>query len=340
MSAGIRHGNYTLALSCLIGCNAAPDGTNPCPTEPLPKGAPSCAGPTALCGIDANDSCCSSPVVTGGRYARSFDVAHDDYSQTATFPAVVSTFRLDKYETTVGRFRQFVHAGMGTQRNAPLAGGGAHEKIPGSGWDPQWDSHLLADSDSLVAALTCDPALATWTYEPRSNDDRPINCVTWFEAMAFCTWDQGYLPTEAEWNYAATGGDQQRAYPWSRPAGSLLLDADHASYWDQNTEACVISGEQDCSIADILLVGTKPAGDARWGQSDLAGNVFEWTLDWGAPYGDTCTDCANLSPGAHRELRGGSFASDTFDLRSGRRLALDPAVRIPMLGFRCARPVE
>jgi formylglycine-generating enzyme required for sulfatase activity len=278
-----------------------------------------------------NASCCESPIVPGGTFDRSYDVASDGRYPDMTHPATVSAFRLDKYEVTVGRFRAFVDAGMGTQTSPPAAGAGAHEKIAGSGWDESWNASLATNTAALVTAVKCDSTYQTWTDTPAANEHRPMNCITWYEAMAFCAWDGGYLATEAEWNYAATGGDQQRAYPWSSPASSLTLDGSYASY------NCVGDGTTSCAVTDLVAVGTKPLGDGRWGQSDLAGNVWEWTLDWYATYASACTDCANLTPASNRVIRGGSFGDNAPVLRAGNRDNVPPARRSADFGVRCAR---
>jgi formylglycine-generating enzyme required for sulfatase activity len=287
------------------------------------------------CGISARDGCCSSPEIPGEAFYRSYDKAGDGNLGDLSFPATVSGFRLDKYEVTVGRFRAFVAAGMGTQVTPPIPGSGAHQNIPGSGWQSNWNASLLANAAALVTALGgfgC-----TWTDLPGANENRPVLCVTWYEAMAFCAWDGGYLPTEAEWNYAATGGVQQRAYPWSMPAGSLNIDNQHASYAASGD--CVGDGMPGCTIADIFMVGTKPQGDGRWGQSELAGNVNEWNLDSFGTYEIPCTDCANLSETAMKVIRGGGYTSDAIYLRAGTRLNGNPMQRFNGVGFRCARSV-
>jgi formylglycine-generating enzyme required for sulfatase activity len=275
-------------------------------------------------------------VVTGGTYYRSYDKAADGSSGNTSYPATVSDFRLDKYEVTVGRFRAFVNAGMGTQASAPVPGSGAHANIAGSGWNASWNTSLVATTAALVAAVKCDSVVQPWTDTPAGNEDRPMNCIDWYEAMAFCAWDGGYLAAEAEWNYAATGGDQQRAYPWSTPAGSLTtLDNAHASYYDGTT--CMGDGTAGCTVTDLVAVGTKPLGDGRWGQSDLAGNVFEWTLDWNGAYVNPCTSCAGVSTGSYRVLRGGGFNNVATSLRAGYRYNLTPSSRYDYIGVRCAR---
>lgn len=311
------------------------DGADSDAAAPLPQFL-SCVGLAATCGAGGNDSCCNSPEVPSGSYDRSYDLAGDSNSGNANFPATISEFRLDRYEVTVGRFRAFVNAGMGTQASPPVTGVGSHASIDGSGWDVSWNAKLATDTPALVAAIKCDSTYQTWTDVPAANEHRPMNCITWYEAMAFCAWDGGYLATEAEWNYAATGGDQQRAYPWSNPAGSLTpLDGSHASYFDGTN--CIGDGVAGCGVTDLVAVGTKPLGDSRWGQSDLAGNVFEWTLDWYATYTSACTNCADLTATPYRVIRGGSFVSIVTSMRAGYRGNAGPSDRDYNVGVRCAR---
>lgn len=315
---------------------------------PLPPPGASCAGLPEACGSKGDDSCCNSPSVPGGTYFRSYDLAADRIAGDTSYPATVSSFRLDKYEVTVGRFRAFVEAGIGTQTKHPAAGVGTHPAIPDSGWQSSWDKSLVGNKAALIAALKCDslPLIQTWTDTPGPNENRPMNCVTWYEAMAFCAWDGGYLPTEAEWNYAAAGGDEQRAYPWSAPAASLTVDGSQMSYAPidptRGDRSCIGDGAPGCAVTDLVPVGTKPAGDGRWGQSDLGGNVAEWTLDsFAIPYAITpCNDCVDLSDTSLRIARGGGFDAGENYARVGwllARFADGSTSRYSDLGFRCAR---
>ena len=325
-----------------LGCNDHAEGSavigDPALNPPPPKQAApvqgaSCMGLPTTCG--GADNCCNSPLVTGGTFDRGYDLAGDQQSGTASFPATVSDFRLDKYEVTVGRFRKFVESGMGTRAMPPADGSGQHANISASGWSAAWNVNLTADKTALIAALQCDATTYnTWTDTPGANDNRPINCVNWFEAMAFCIWDGGYLPTEAEWKYAAAGGNQQRAYPWSVPAGNLALDAAHAVFDDGSN--CGLAAQPACP--GVVDVGTKPLGDGRFGQSDLAGNAWEPTLDaYVYQYPMPCKDCANLKAEDFHVSSGGSARDLAIHLRTTRRTLFGPRERARNAGIRCAR---
>ena len=110
-------------------------------------------------------------------------------------------------------------------------------------------------------------------------ENRPIDCVTWYQAFGLHLGWEDFSQSEAEWNYAAAGGDEQRVYPWSVPASNGAISEVNASYWLNPTQQCYGDGLNGCSLADLILVGSKPAGIGRWGHSDLGGNVWEWARD-------------------------------------------------------------
>jgi formylglycine-generating enzyme len=290
---------------------------------------PSCQGLAASCGASANDGCCKSPTVAGTAPGAPF------YRGTDTsYPATISTFALDKYEVTVGRFRKFVAAYAGP----PAAGAGAHPLISNSGWQTAWNSSIAADSVALTTAVQCNASTQTW-FADGSTDRLPMNCVSWFEAFAFCAWDGGRLPTETEWEYAAAGGSTN---DWTYPWGSM------PPVWDQpSTQAnfeCWGGGDQQaCTFSDILPVGSKPAGAGIYGQLDLAGSMWEWSLDWWNVFTVSCANCANLTPAlpapdSERMKRGGAWNYDSSYLTATyRNYAGTPAYHNSETGFRCAR---
>lgn len=269
---------------------------------------PSCAGLPDNCGPYGDETCCAVTGVQGGSYYRSNDSA---------YPATVNNFTLDRFEITVGRFRKFVDE---YPENMPVAGSGMHPAISGSGWNPSWNSYLPISRGELILQLKCGAPYETWTDSVGGHENRPINCITWYEAFAFCIFDGGRLPTEAEWNYAAAGGNEQREYPWSQPSISYA----HAVY-------------DGLPIADV---GSRaPTGNGKWAQADLAGNVMEWVLDmYASPYvSSSCNNCANFS-GSSRVLRGGSWLnSNTSDLSTWKRIGVFPFDRYDNVGARCAR---
>jgi sulfatase modifying factor 1 len=324
---------------------------------------PNCApgGPGLTdCG-SAKESCCTSLAVDGGTFYRTYDlsplgggdgwVAPDGGATGLADPATVSPFRLDKYDVTVARFRQFVNAWNGGAGWMPPGGSGKHTHLnggagllnasmPGNGLQPVFEAGWASDSSSIAptnANLVCDPDYATWTAEAGSNERRPINCVSWLEAYAFCIWDGGFLPSEAEWEYAAAGGNQQRTYPWgSTDPGTANQVAIYGCFYPSGPPGFMCTG-----VSDIAPVGTVTAGAGLFGHLDLAGEVYQWTLDWYADYGPRCTDCANLTAGFARTVRGGDFLEDDSTLLPPFRNFLfrmaPNSDRDFGVGIRCAR---
>ena len=287
--------------------------------EPLPSEPPSCQALKVPCG-KAQTSCCESTEVPADTFVR-----YDGNS------ASITNFRLDKFEVTVGRFRAFVDQ---YPNDLPVlhSGKNPHDRQD-TGWDPTWNQQLLPSAAELRKALVCSLPVASWSDEPADNENRPINCVTWYEAEAFCIWDGGRLPSDLEWEYAVRGGNRERRVPWSDTAANSAFGFANCG-----------NNSVTPSITQIWPVGSSPAGDGRWGQSDLAGNLWEYTVDFSGPALD-CANCARHVPAtpataAGQDLshvsRGGSYGFDLGDGLWLRDLYYPTGPRDPHLGFRCA----
>ena len=162
------------------------------------------------------------------------------------------------------------------------------------------------------------------TYQAAGKEDHPINCVDWPQARAYCQWLGGDLPTEARWEYAARGSDG-RAYPWGNE-------------WSSDAPTCMLAQYSGCG-GDTVPVGSKPTGVSPFGLHDMAGNVWEWVLDWYGSYTSAAQeDPTGPGSGSDRVMRGGGWSSNTNFVRSANRDISNPADGDGSDGFRCASP--
>ena len=156
----------------------------------------------------------------------------------------------------------------------------------------------------------------------------PINCVDWDQANQFAAFKGARLPSEAEFEYAATSGGKSGKYPWGDE--------------DPTCDRAVMSGENGfgCGANGTMPVCSKPAGNTASGLCDMTGNVWEWMQDAyrdsyaGAPADGRAFEAA----GSNRSLRGGSFSSsEPGRLRASSRGFEGPGFRFDSIGFRLAR---
>jgi formylglycine-generating enzyme required for sulfatase activity len=272
------------------------------------------AGPLANCGDQQDADCCASLPVEGGTFS------YDGGSTT------VSSFSLDEFDVTVGRYQSFLDDYRSDMIPA-CAGKNPNNKLD-PGWNPAWNSEMVPLSQ-LVAPVGDFVTLTAGTAT------KPINDITWYIAEAFCIWDGGRLPTYAEWLYAAYGGPIPQPYPWGStfPTPPAKLAIYGCFFPDPTSSLCFDAAD------NIAPVGSAPLGRGRWGQLDLVGNMGQWLQDWRATTSGTCSDCAVLGgTGApQRVFVGGDWQHDVSALRLPSTQIADPEVGDTHVGFRCAR---
>lgn len=229
-------------------------------------------------------------ISTGKFEMGSQDGAHDEQPVHTVH---LNGFYIDRYEVTVGQYRQFVNA-------------------TGAAF-PDWEE---------VARYA-------------ETDRHPMVNVSWYDAMAYAKWAGKTLPTEAQWEYAARGGLEGKAYPW----GDETLDATKANY-------------EDSGIRKTVQVGSYPANG--YGLHDMVGNVWEWCID------EYLADFYGMSPSRNpvagppisilddsfrkvvtrRVVRGGGWDAAARRLRVAYRDGNGPRGKVDSVGFRCVRPLN
>ncbi|MEO5762760.1 MAG: formylglycine-generating enzyme family protein [Vicinamibacteria bacterium] len=232
---------------------------------------------------------------------------------------IVKPFSIDATEVTVARFGRFV-AATKYRTEAEKWGWSGVFSLKEQRWMP-------------VNGATWRNALGPSSAPSKAND--PVTHVSWNDAKAFCAYEKGRLPTEAEWEFAARGGKNGETFPWGedlRPGGKP------AANWWQGEFPTRLTKED--GFAGVAPVGSfKPNG---YGLYDMVGNVWEWNSDWfdfnyyGKSPADNPTGPAQ---GKDRVMRGGSWmCSENFcrNFRNAARSFSAPDSGLDNLGFRCA----
>ena len=231
-------------------------------------------------------------------------------SEKPLHKVTISSFYMDTYEVTNAQYDRFLEA-INSSGDRTMD----HE------FQPQDQNHERQYVNEHLTIST-----------------HPVVGINWFDAYAYCKWAEKRLPTEAEWEYAARGGDGvYRTYPWGNEKPN------HEGIWRANYYP------GDKSNLDGWLYtsppGTFPDGVSPFGIQDMTGNVEEWVQDWmDFDYylkTEGATDPQGPGHGRMRVIKGGSYGTpDNHMIRIAMRLYGSPGIKSELQGIRCAQSIN
>lgn len=276
--------------------------------------------------------------VPGGTFLMGTDYAEafPDDGEGPVREIALAPFRMDRFPVTNELFSRFV---IETNYSTDA------EQF---GWSFVFWSHLpSARVHELVADTVADAPWwcmvrgAKWSSPEgpgshiKSRAHHPVVHVSWRDAQAYCTWSGQRLPTEAEWEYAARGGLEQKLYPWGdklRPNGQHFCNIWQGEFPKYDTAEDGYSGT--CPVDAFPANG--------YGLYSLSGNTWEWCADWfSKDFHPTGPRVGPLGPseGEAKVMKGGSFLchkSYCNRYRVAARTSSTPDSSTSHIGFRCA----
>jgi len=289
-----------------------------------------------------------APSVDGGVYVPpgTFTFLFSNESETPSTTASFSHgFFMDVTEVTVAEFTAWVNGGRVLPKDGQtLDPGGPYQNQ--MYWQAAWNNTAAAN-DFTPTAGTCTtaddlfslggPITALGPTFGSTPTTLPINCVNWYQAVAYCASMGKRLPTQAEWQYEAVGRTAGFTYPWGD--APTPTDCSLAIWLGDGG----LTGNNGCGFP--LPVGSAPKGKSIDGALDIEGSLEEWIWDassfqdntpWPVDYAGTPEDAG--SPDG-RDIRGGSWISPLSSLQP-----IIPANEVETtfntnLGFRCVKTV-
>ena len=176
-------------------------------------------------------------------------------------------------------------------------------------------------------------------YKDSDYANYPVIHVNYVDALSYCRWTKGQLPTEAEWEKAGRGDQDDRLFPW----GWEPATESHANFCDRNCSESMRDSDKDDGYADTAPIGSYPNGMSPYGVYDMAGNVWEWVMDYfNAGYYQVSPEKNPVGPQSslHRVIRGGGWNNPSAGVRVVQREGVRPQQDLDTLGFRCVIEAE